>query len=74
MTWGRTTHTGVATLRLPISYSSYFVPMASINNWTANDSYSVCTTMVNKSEIRVDHWYGKGTSLGYPCSWLTLGY
>lgn len=48
--------------------------MASINEWTANNTYSICTRMENTSQIRIDHWYGATMSLSAVCSWITIGF
>lgn len=77
ITWGQTTETGNFVVTLPTSYTTYFVPMASINEWIANNAYSICTIMENTSQIRIDHWYGthgNTESLTCSCSYFTIGY
>ena len=72
--WGTNTFTGRKTFTLPTTYKTTFVPMASINDWTPNSSYSITCCAVGISEIEIDHWYNSGTSLGGACSYVTIGF
>lgn len=72
--WGTNTFTGRKTFTLPTTYTTTFVPMASINTWNPNNSYSITCCAVGVSEVEIDHWYGNGASLGGACSYVTIGF
>lgn len=72
--WGTNTFTGRKTFTLPTTYKTTFVPIASINNWTANSPYSITCCAVGICKIEIDHWYGNGASLGGACSYVTIGF
>ena len=72
--WGKNYFTGRKTFTLPTTYTTTFVPMASINTWTPNNSYSITCRAVGVSEVEIDHWYGNGASLSGACSYVTIGF
>ena len=72
--WGTNNFTGRKTFILPTTYTTAFIPIASINAWTPNNSYSVTCCAVGISKIEIDHWYGSGASLSGACSYVTIGF
>lgn len=72
--YGVTKHTGNAKATLPTAYTDKFCVVASINQWTANATYSIAVQQASVTQIQLDHWYNATTSLVGPCSYITVGY
>jgi len=74
ISYGKSNHIGFKVIDLPVTYTTKYVCFASVGDWTANNSYSICCKMETVSKIVIDKWFGGGAQLDGICSFLTIGY
>ena len=72
--WGKSNHEGYKVITLPISYSTSYCSLAINIDWTANNSYSICSYPEVPSKIVIDKWYANGVKLAGRCCYMTIGY
>lgn len=72
--WGKSNHEGYKVITLPISYSTSYSSLAINIDWTANNSYSICSCPKVPSTITIDKWYANGVKLGGRCCYMTIGF